>query len=196
MPTPKNRKVKENGLKSMLIPLEDIFRRIVFIHAAHFADQAVRRLTRHLSSADLELVQQDARLLLWELICQSINFSACLQENVIQLIERDMKRSQRKATRNRELIQSLTVLHLGYAPSPLEELERDEIVCAVETELHRFSAQQERALRKLNGLGTFDKTSVQQVAEDENVTRQTIRNWRTKAYGQLRQNENNQSLVS
>jgi hypothetical protein len=196
MPTSKNHKVKEGELKSVLIPLENIFRRIVFVHAVHFTDQTVRRFTRHLNRDDLELAKQDARLLLWELICQSINFSACLQEDVVQLIERDMKRSQRTATRNRELIQSLTVLRLGYAPSPFEELERDEIVCAVETELHRFSAQQERALRKLNGLGTFDQTSLQQVAEDENVTRQTIRNWRRKACDQLRQNKDLQSLVS
>jgi DNA-directed RNA polymerase sigma subunit (sigma70/sigma32) len=196
MPTSKNHKAKESNLKFVLIPLEDIFRRIVFIHIAHFADQAVRRFPRHSTSTDLELVQQDVRFHLWELICQYINFSTCLQEDVIQIIDREMKRSQRKDTRNRELIEDLKTLHLGYAASPMEDLERDEIVCAVETQLQSFSAQQERALRKLNGLGTFDQIPLQQVAEDENVTRQTVRNWRTRAYSQLRLNKNIQSLVS
>jgi hypothetical protein len=196
MPTSKNCKAKESNLESVLVPLEDIFRNIVFIHTAHFADQVVRRFTKHLTSADVELFQQDARLLLWELICKYINFSSCLEEDLVQIIDREMKRSQRNATRNREAIESLKTLQVGYSASPIEDLERFEIVCAVESELQSFSTQRERALRRLNGLGTFDQTPIKRVADDENVTRQTIRNWRTKAYCQLRQNKNLQSLVS
>jgi DNA-directed RNA polymerase sigma subunit (sigma70/sigma32) len=91
-------------------------------------------------------------------------------------------------------LKQLSTTDLKVSPSQL--LEQQEMLQVVNKAYRNLNQPLAEVLERLTGLGDFEEHGVNEVAALKSVTRQTIRNWKNRAYEELKQDSDLQDLAS
>jgi RNA polymerase sigma factor (sigma-70 family) len=186
---------QERSLEPLLLLWEAVFKQLVFIEYAHLADNALTFYQGQTSQTELDDLRQDALAQLWEFIDETITCSDRFKKDAARVINTRLHQTRRSSLKQCEVAHELKKLNRDAAPSPSQHLEHLEITRILNEALQNLDRNRAKTIAKLHGLGDFDELRVNQVADDLNISRQTVRNRREKAYNQLRKNKNLQSLM-
>jgi RNA polymerase sigma factor (sigma-70 family) len=189
----------EGSMEPLLAAWESIFKKLVFIECAQLAESAVTFHQGFVSQEELDDLKQDALTQLWEFIEETISCSEDFKANAKRAIQRRLQQSIRASQKQHEVVRQLKTSNIESVQSPQspsQYLEKLELTQLLDEALQGLDTNRAKTLAKLNGLGNEKRAKVNQLAADQHVSRQTVRNWRNEAYRQLRKNEALQSLVS
>jgi RNA polymerase sigma factor (sigma-70 family) len=186
---------QERSLEPLLLLWEAVFKQLVFIEYAHLADNALTFYQGQTSQTELDDLRQDALVQLWEFIDETITCSDQFKKDAARVINTRLHQARRSSLKQCEVAHELKKLNHDAVPSPSQHLENLEITRILNEALQNLDRNRAKTIAKLHGLGDFDKLRVNQVADDLNISRQTVRNRRDEAYNQLRKNKNLQSLM-
>ena len=188
---------QRNSVRSLLETWELIYKELLFLDCAHLADEVAYTHKRISKTCELDDLRQDARTQLWELIDLTVKQPKDFKRTARTAIDSHLKDSRRSSTSKSKLIDKFKSLGTtDVTLSPDQRLEQQEVRHILNEACSSLGQREFEVLSKLTGLGDFDKLEVTEVAAQERVSRQTINNWKKKAYRQLRQNPDLQDLAS
>jgi RNA polymerase sigma factor (sigma-70 family) len=185
------------NLKTVLVLLEQLYKELLFLDCTHLIDEVVDVHKNLVSPDDVDDLRQDAQARLLEFIADAVRPPVDFKVTARRAIDSQLRRTRRLESNQRKVIQRLKNLSLTeIEQTPSRVVEQQEISQAVEKAFLNLNQPLAEVLGKLNGLGNFTKCGVNEVADQQQVTRQTIRNWRNQAIQKLKQNSNLKDLAS
>jgi RNA polymerase sigma factor (sigma-70 family) len=187
---------ERSNIRSLLELWQTLYKELLFLDCAHVVDEVVTAHEKFASLPEIEDLKQDAQTRLWEFIDAAVKPPTDFKKTARRVIDSQLRNTRRSSSNQQRVIfklKQLSTTDLKLSPSQL--LEQQEMLQVVNKAYRNLNQPLAEVLERLTGLGDFEEHGVNELAALKSVTRQTIRNWKNRAYEELKQDSELQDLA-